>query len=361
MHWRRMFRNRDDVRALVKAIESSPIKQMNIMEVCGTHTMAIAEAGIKQLIPEGIRLVSGPGCPVCVTPSEKIDEAYYLSKNNDVIITTYGDMLRVPGSERGISLEMSRMEGADIKIVYSPMDALNIATKNPDRMVVFLGVGFETTAPASAAAILEAFEMGIDNFSVFSMHKTMENAMRSLLDSGETKVDGFLLPGHVSVILGVDGFKFLEDDYKVPGVISGFEPADILNAIYLLMRQKEEGISRIENEYTRLVSQRGNTAAFDTMNEVFEPCDDIWRGLGVIKSSGLKIREKFNRYDTEQRLDIIHSVHKGSSPCRCGDVLKGLIEPHDCPMFGNQCIPDSPIGPCMVSSEGSCAAAYKYR
>lgn len=360
MRWRRMFRSSEDVKNLAGLIGSSSIKQMNIMEVCGTHTMAIAEAGIKGLLPEGIRLVSGPGCPVCVTPSERIDEAYYLTKLKNVIITTYGDMLRVPGSRKDISLEAGRMEGGDIRIVYSPMDALDIAEDNPEKMVIFLGVGFETTAPATAAAILEAAERNIGNFAVFSMHKTMEPAMRALLDSGETKVDGFLLPGHVSVILGVEGFKFLEE-YHIPGVISGFEPADIMNAVFMLLRQRENGSFSIENEYTRIVGQKGNTCAYNAIMQVFEPCSDIWRGLGVIESSGLAIRDEYGRFDAQKRVEIKRADHIGNSPCRCGDVLKGLLDPAGCPLFGKECIPDSPVGPCMVSSEGSCAAAYKYR
>lgn len=361
MHYWNLFRCRDDVQKLLKLIKASYKGNINIMEVCGTHTMAIAESGIKQLLPGNIRLISGPGCPVCVTPSEKIDDVYQLSRGNKLIIATYGDMFRVPGSKRDISLEMSKMEGADIRMIYSSMDALNIAVENPDKEVVFLGIGFETTTPASSSAILEAYENKITNFSVYNMHKTIEPAIRTLLDSKEIRIDGFLLPGHVAIILGIQGFKFLEEEYCTPGVIAGFEPVDILNAIFMITRQIEKGCSNVENEYTRLVNYQGNISAISAINEVFEPCDDVWRGIGSIKSSGLRIKNKYKHYDAVYKFDIKPSKSVDDAHCRCGELLKGLIEPIECPLFGKDCTPDSPIGPCMVSSEGSCAAAYKYR
>lgn len=362
MLFRNMFRNREDAARLVDQIKSISLESVKIMEVCGTHTMAIAEAGIKDLLPPGVKLVSGPGCPVCVTPSGRIDDVCMLSREKNMIIATYGDMLRVPGTKRNISLEMSRMEGADIRVVYSPMDALNIAINNPQKQVIFLGVGFETTSPTAAVTVMEAFRENVSNFSILSMHKTIEPAMRALLDSGEVKVDAFLLPGHVAVILGTDGFRFIEEEYKIPGVISGFEPMDILKSILMILRQIESGSGRVENEYTRLVSKRGNSTAKQAVEEVFENCDDFWRGLGLIKSSGLKFREKYRRFDAESRIGMErHSGSGEASSCRCGDVIKGIIEPLECPLFGGSCIPDSPVGPCMVSSEGSCAAAYKYR
>lgn len=355
-----MFRDRNDVARLREALQLLNGKDINIMEVCGTHTMAIAKAGIKGMLPKNIRLISGPGCPVCVTPSERIDDVCCLSMNRNIIITTYGDMIRVPGTSKDISLEKSRMMGADIRMVYSSMDALQIAKENPDREVVFLGVGFETTAPAAAAVLMEAYEEKVDNFSMFSLHKTIEPAIRSLLESGEVRVDGFLLPGHVSVVLGQKGFMFLHQEYNIPGVISGFEPVDILDSLLMIVEEIYEGKSDIKNEYTRLVSYEGNIAAREAVSEVFEPCNDIWRGLGTIKSSGLGIRKKYQSFDAVKKFGIKLSNEMKSTPCKCGDVLKGLIEPQDCPMFGDQCIPDSPVGPCMVSSEGSCAAAYKY-
>lgn len=361
MHIWEKFRDRDDVQKLASAVRDLTKRNINIMEVCGTHTMAIARAGIRDMLPENIRLVSGPGCPVCVTPSERIDDIYRLSKNKNIIIATYGDMFRVPGTRKDISLERARMEGADIRMVYSSMDALDLAMDNPEREVAFLGIGFETTTPAAAAVILEAADKNVDNFSVFSLHKTMEPVMRFLLDSREVRVDGFLLPGHVSVMTGEKGFKFLEKEYHVPGVISGFEPADILNSVYLLAKLIINNESSIKNEYTRLVSYEGNSEARAAVNKVFEPCDDIWRGMGLIRDSGLCIREKYKKYDAVSKFNIKLTWESKKTPCRCGDVLKGLIEPEDCPLFGGECVPDSPVGPCMVSSEGSCAAAYKYR
>lgn len=360
MYYRDLFRNKEDVKRLAELIKSLKVKAVNIMEVCGTHTMAIASAGIKQLLPPGIKLISGPGCPVCVTPAERIDDIYRLSKIKNTIIATYGDMIKVPGTKKNISLERSRMEGGDVRIVYSSMDALQIAAENPQKEVVFLGIGFETTAPASAAAVKEASRRGIGNFSVFTLHKTVEPVIRSLLDSREVEIHGFLLPGHVAAIIGINGFKFIEDDYGVPGVISGFEPSDILKAIYMILRQIEQGCGKVENEYIRMVNTNGNEAALNIIREVFEPCDDIWRGLGIVKSSGLKIVDKYEQYDAVKKMGIRYTDYVKDNGCMCGEILMGKNEPMDCPLFGTSCTPDSPVGPCMVSSEGSCAAAYKY-
>lgn len=354
------FRDKQDVKNLIELIKSASVKQTNIMEVCGTHTMAIAQAGIRQMLPKNIRLISGPGCPVCVTPAERIDDICRLSRRKDVIITTYGDMVRVPGTRKYISLDRSRMEGADVRIVYSSMDALDIAADNPQSEVVFLGIGFETTAPASAAAIEAAECRGIGNFSVFSLHKTVEPVMRTLLESAEVRIDAFLLPGHVAVITGTKGFRFLRR-YRVPGVVSGFEPVDILKAVYMIVLQVESRRYEVENEYTRLVSEDGNLEAMEAMHQVFEPCPDIWRGLGLIPGSGMKIVEKYRRYDAVAKFGIELSGPVKVPACMCGDVLQGRIEPAECPLFGSGCTPDSPVGPCMVSAEGSCAAAYKYR
>lgn len=357
---RNEFGDRKDIKKLVNLIKNLDIQKINIMEVCGTHTMSIAAAGIKQLLPSNIRLISGPGCPVCVTPSERIDDVYNLSKRDNVIIATYGDMIRVPGTKKNISLERSRMEGADVRMVYSSMDALDIAADNPDKEVVFLGIGFETTAPAAAAVIKEAQDRNVKNFSVFSLHKRVEPVMRALLESNEVKIDGFMLPGHVAVITGVKGFEFLHE-YKVPGVVGGFEPLDILSTVYRLGMLIEEKSCSVENEYTRIVSYEGNVIAQGLISDVFKPCDDIWRGMGIIKNSGLEIKEKYSDFDASKRFNISFPQKLCVTPCRCGDVLKGLIEPEECPLFGTGCVPDSPVGPCMVSTEGSCAAAYKYR
>ena len=361
MRYGNEFRNRDDVKRLVELIKSSKSSNINIMEVCGTHTMSIAAAGIKQMLPPYIRLISGPGCPVCVTPSERIDDACSLSMNKDIIIATYGDMLRVPGTRKDISLERSRSRGADVRIVYSSMDALNIAVNNKSKEVVFLGIGFETTAPATSIAIIEAGNSNIKNFSVLCLHKTVEPVLRGLLESDEVKVDAFLLPGNVSVILGQKGFEFLQKDYKIPGVIAGFEPSDILKAIYMIMKQLESGSCELENEYTRLVSYEGNKTAQKAIYDVLEPYDDIWRGLGIIKASGLRIKDRYRQFDAGVKMNIKYTDEVKNTACMCGQVLKGVIESVECPLFGDECCPDSPVGPCMVSSEGSCAAAYKYR
>lgn len=354
------FWNKDDIKNIVALIKQNNTKKINIMEVCGTHTMAIASAGLKQLLPSNIKLISGPGCPVCVTPSERIDDVYRLSRRDNVIIVTYGDMIRVPGTKKNISLERSRMEGADVRMVYSAMDALDIAEDNSGREVVFLGIGFETTTPAAAAVIKEAAKRNIKNFSVFSLHKRVEPVMRAILESKEVNVDGFLLPGHVAVILGIKGFEFL-NEYKVPGVIGGFEPLDILSTIYTLEMLVENKKYSIENEYTRIVSYEGNKIAQELIDEVFKPCDDIWRGMGIIKGSGLEIRPEYEQYDASKKFGIGFPKKLSKTACRCGDVLKGLLDPEKCPLFGRECVPDSPVGPCMVSTEGSCAAAYKYR
>jgi hydrogenase expression/formation protein HypD len=354
------FRGKEDIKNLSLAIKASCPGNISIMEVCGTHTMAIAQAGLKQLLPQEMRMISGPGCPVCVTPAERINDICALSQDKKIIIATYGDMFRVPGTEKHISLENSRMKGADIRMVYSSMDALKIAENNRNREVVFLGIGFETTAPATAAAILEADRKNVNNFSVFSLHKTVEPVLRSLVTSGEVKIDGFLLPGHVGAVIGEDGFRFLENEYRMPSVISGFEPSDILKALHMIALQIRNARPRLENEYTRVVKPCGNTAALNAINEVFIPSEDIWRGMGHIKGSGLRIGSRFSQFDAVLKFNVQHTSRTIDSMCRCGDIIIGALEPQNCPLFGTACTPDSPTGPCMVSSEGTCAAAYKY-
>ena len=333
---------------------------INIMEVCGTHTMEIAKAGIKSLLPEDIRLVSGPGCPVCVTPPETIDACLRLSEVPGVIITSYGDMMRVPGSVRGDTLMKRKALGADVRVVYSAMDAVDIARENPDRQVVFLGVGFETSAPGTAAAIEAAAEEGIKNFSVFSMLKMLEPSVKALAADPEFNVQAFLVPGHVAVILGEEGTKFFERDIKLPSVISGFEAGDILRSIAMIIRQIKNGEARLENEYTSVVRPEGNTLALKTMEKVLIPRTDIWRGLGTVADSGYGIREEYKDYDAEKRFGIEIKELGIKTACRCGDVIRGKLDPKECPMFGTICVPEDPEGPCMVSSEGACAAAYKY-
>ena len=330
-----------------------------LMEVCGTHTMAIAGAGIRSLLPENVKLLSGPGCPVCVTPAEVIDAVLALAMEKNLILASYGDMIRVPGSTPGDSLQRRRALGADVRVCYSPMDALDIAEANPAKEVVFLGVGFETTAPGTAAAVLSAAERGLRNFSVWSMLKTVEPALRALMAMEGFNVQGFLCPGHVATILGEEGFRFLPREYGMPAVISGFEPEDILLAIYRLLRQIADGAPKVENEYTRAVRPEGNPLAKAVMAECFTPRRDLWRGLGEIPQSGLGLREELAAFDAEKKFGV-EIPGPAKTACRCGEVITGRMDPTGCPLFGSRCTPEDPVGPCMVSSEGACAAWYKY-
>ena len=341
----------------VAALDPGPAR---LIEVCGTHTMAIARSGIKSMLPEDVRLLSGPGCPVCVTPPELIDAALELAMEKDIVIATYGDMLRVPGSRRGDSLLRRRALGARVEIVYSPVDAVELAKARPEKQVVFLGVGFETTAPGTAAAVLTAREQGVRNFSLWSMLKTVEPALRALMAQEDLRVQGFICPGHVATIIGERGFRFLPEEYAMPAVIAGFEPEDILLAIYKLLRQIKDKEPRLENAYKRAVSPEGNRLAQEMLGRCFTPREDTWRGLGRIPDSGLGLREELADLDAERRFQISLLPPK-PSPCRCGQVISGRLSPEDCPMFGGPCTPEDPVGPCMVSTEGACAAAYKYQ
>lgn len=329
---------------------------IRLMEVCGTHTMAIAKAGLKALLPEGVELLSGPGCPVCVTPPETIDAVLELAMRPDVIISTYGDMVRVPGSVPGDNLARRRALGAKVDVVYSPIDAIDTAKKNPDREIVFLGVGFETTAPGTAASVLSARDENVGNFSVMSMLKVCEPAIKALTASPGFSVDGFLLPGHVATIIGQKGFEYL----TLPGVIGGFEPGDIVRALKDLLGMIKNGESRVMNDYERAVSYEGNRRAQAAMEACFEKTEDGWRGLGSIPESGLRLKDEFSDFDAWKKFGIAHKAQTGATACRCGDVICGRIGPHDCPLFGKRCVPEDPVGPCMVSSEGACAAEYKY-
>ena len=345
---------------LLREMQTLVPGEIRLMEVCGTHTMSIAEAGIKSMLPKEVKLLSGPGCPVCVTPPQVIDAVLELSTEKDVIVTSYGDMLRVPGSKAGDSLLRRKALGARVETVYSPVDAVELALHNPDKQVVFLGVGFETTAPGTAAAVLIAQEKGAKNFSVWSMLKLVEPALRALIAMDGFNVDGFLCPGHVATIIGADGFGFLPQEYKLPAVIAGFEPEDILLAVYRLVKQLAEKSPRLENEYTRAVSQEGNRLAQKILAQCFEPRFDIWRGLGGIEASGLGLREELKEFDAERRFRIKYASSEPPTACRCGEVITGRLSPERCPMFGKACTPEDPVGPCMVSSEGACAAAWKY-
>ena len=350
-----------DAQRVLRAIEALPLGEVRLMEVCGTHTMAIAKSGLRSMLPANVKLLSGPGCPVCVTPGEVIDAVLELAMQPDLIITTYGDMVRVPGSTPGDNLSRRRAMGARVEVVYSPVDAVKLAKENPDKEVVFLGVGFETTAPGTAAAVLTAKEQGVGNFSLFSMLKTVEPALRALIASEGFNVQGFLCPGHVATILGEEGFRFLPEEYGLPAVISGFEGEDILLSVYLLLRQLADQKPRVQNEYERAVAPQGNPLARAMMEKCFIPRRDIWRGLGEIEASGLKLREELSAFDAEKKFSIRIPEAKSVTACRCGEVITGRITPTQCPLFSRRCTPEDPVGPCMVSSEGACAAAYKYQ
>lgn len=333
-------------------------KPVRLMEVCGTHTVAIFRAGIRQLLPAKVDLVSGPGCPVCVTPADYMDRAIAYARREDVILTTFGDMLKVPGSQS--SLGEAKAAGADIRIIYSPLESLAIAAANPGKKIIFLAVGFETTTPTAAATVLQAAEQKLTNFFVFSAHKLVPPALRTLLDDPAVKVDGFILPGHVCVVTGTDPFGFLPQEYAMPGVVCGFEPLDILQTVYMLARQIQSGIPAVENAYGRVVKTEGNPTAQRLVAEVYEPADADWRGIGLIQNSGLQVREKYRAFDAAAALPLHLEKCAKQTACRCGEVLRGIVKPHDCRLFGTACVPEHPVGACMVSVEGACAAWYKY-
>jgi hydrogenase expression/formation protein HypD len=333
-------------------------RPLRLMEVCGTHTVAIFRQGIRDVIPKELSLTSGPGCPVCVTPIGDVDAAISLSKMEGVILTTFGDMMRVPGS--GLSLDDARAEGADVRIVYSPLDALKLASAEKGRKVVFFATGFETTSPLIAATIFDAERKGIRNFYIYSAHKLVPPALRALLDSPDVLVDGFILPGHVSTIIGKGPYGFIADSYRKPAVITGFEAIDIIEAIFMLLNQIAHGRSEVENQYVEIVRDEGNPKALMMIDRFFVPVDAYWRGIGTIPKSGLDLREEFSMFDARK---VFHpEVCDQPEPpgCSCGDVLRGVKTPPECPMFGAACTPEAPVGACMVSTEGSCAAYYKY-
>jgi len=333
-------------------------KKINIMEVCGTHTMAIGKYGIRKVMPENINLISGPGCPVCVTPSNYMDKAIELSKIKDVILTTFGDMMKVPGSYS--SLERERSKGSKIFVVYSPFDALQIAEKNKSKKIIFLSVGFETTTPSIAQTLKIAKAKKIENFFILCGNKIMPPTMEFLLKEKDTEIDGFICPGHVSTVIGTEPYKKIVEKYNIPCVISGFEPVDILYTIYLILKCIIEGKAEVINEYKRTVREKGNPKAREVINEVFDLCDTEWRGIGLIENSGFKLKEEFSQFDAERKFKINITYSKEKTGCICGEILKGKKKPFDCPLFEKVCNPENPLGPCMVSSEGTCAAYYKY-
>ncbi|MBN2183355.1 MAG: hydrogenase formation protein HypD [Sedimentisphaerales bacterium] len=332
-------------------------RQINIMEVCGTHTVSIFRSGIRSTLPEGLRLLSGPGCPVCVTDQSYIDIVLQLADRDDCIIATYGDMIRVPGKNGSLETKQTK---ANTKVVLSSEDALQLAKDNPGKNVVFVAVGFETTAPATAVVVKEAAVESIDNFTILSGHKLVVPAMKALLSGKNHNIDAFLCPGHVSAIIGSGAFVPIVEDFKRPCVVAGFEPLQIIEALAEICRQLSAGIAELKSLYGAVVTGQGNIVAQNIIDECFEPADGYWRGLGKIEKSTLKLKESFSRFDAFKRFNIAEIPGEETSGCRCGEVLCGLIEPPDCSLFGKNCTPLKPIGPCMVSSEGACAAWFKY-
>ncbi len=351
------LKDRDLLRGLAERLRNMDAPPATLMEVCGTHTVAIARHGLRQALPEGVRLISGPGCPVCVTPQEQIDLFIALGQVEGVTLATFGDMVRVPGTLK--SLEEARAEGADMLVVYSPMDAVEMAARHPEKQVVFFGIGFETTAPAVALVILDAQRRALANFSVLCAHKLIPPAMMALLDS-EVRVDGFICPGHVSVVIGSDAYLPVAARGK-PCVVTGFEPVDVLAACQMLLRQLAQGRSEVEVEYRRAVRAEGNPKAQELLAMVFRVADARWRGLGMIPGSGYELADEFAGFDAEKRFEIERPESVEPTGCRCGDVLRGAIDPPECPLFGDTCTPRRPVGSCMVSTEGACQAWYRYR
>lgn len=352
------FKDPKLARGLIETIHRLAPEHATLMEVCGTHTVAIARNGIRDLMPEGLRLASGPGCPVCVTCNRDIDTVIALARIPNVTITTFGDMTRVPGSTSSLLAEQAA--GRSVEIVYSPLDALAFAKAHPEREVVFVGVGFETTTPLVAMAIKRAKAMGLSNFTVFAAHKNMPGALELLVGDPTLELDALILPGHVSTIIGAEPYRFLAEKYGIPGVITGFEPVDVLQGIAMLVRQLHEGRAEIEIAYARGVMPEGNPVALAAIDEVFETCTATWRGLGDIPGSGYRIRDEFANFDAVRRFEPDVEPTCDPKGCRCGDVLRARIAPNECPLFRTVCTPENPVGPCMVSSEGSCAAYYRY-
>jgi len=352
------YRDAEIGRKLLARIRQRSTRPARLMEFCGGHTVGIAKHGIRQLLPETIEMLSGPGCPVCVTANADLDKAIALARLPDVIVTTFGDMVKVPASRS--SLQQVRAEGGDVRIVYSTQDALDIARDNPSKSTVFIAVGFETTAPTVAASVLQAGQQGIDNYFVLSQHKLCPPVMKALLDSGEVKLDGIICPGHVSAVIGSRPYEFIPRDYGVACVVSGFEPLDILHCVDMLVAQIENGEPRVEIAYRRGVKPEGNQVALELLYRVFEVCDGNWRGIGAVPDSGLRLRSEYQQYDAERVFEIEPGEPVETRGCICGDILRGVKTPLDCSLFRVVCNPENPVGPCMVSSEGSCSACYQY-
>lgn len=348
-----------EIRALVEKLQAGRDRPLQIMEVCGGHTHAIFRYGIETMLPDEIELVHGPGCPVCVLPMGRVDDCVALAEIPNVIFTTFGDAMRVPGSKK--SLLQAKSEGADVRMVYSPLDALQLAKDNPGKEVVFFGLGFETTMPSTAMTVLQAEAEGVENFSLFCNHITIIPTVKAILDSPELQLDGFLGPGHVSMVIGNASYNFIAEQYGKPLVVAGFEPLDVLHAIWMVLKQIDEGRSEVENQYARVVPDDGNAVALNAIGRVFELREFFeWRGLGSIDHSGVRIREEYARFDAERKFAIQSIKIADPKSCQCGEVLKGVIKPWECKVFGGACTPETPLGALMVSSEGACAAYYQY-
>ncbi len=348
-----------EIRALVDRIEITKTRPLFIMEVCGGHTHAIFRYGVETMLPDEIELVHGPGCPVCVLPMGRVDDCIALAETPGVIFTTFGDAMRVPGSKK--SLLQARADGCDVRMVYSPLDALALAKDNPDKQVVFFALGFETTMPSTALTVLQAEKEGVENFSLFCNHITIIPTIKAILDSPDLNLDGFLGPGHVSMVIGSSSYQFIAEHYQRPWVIAGFEPLDVLHGIWMVLKQIAEGRTEIENQYNRVVPDGGNPVALDAIGKVFEVREFFeWRGLGSIDHSGVRVREEYARYDAERNFAVPALTIADPKSCQCGEVLKGVIKPWDCKVFGSECTPETPLGSLMVSSEGACAAYYQF-
>ena len=345
-------------RALINQIQHTARRRWTLMEVCGGQTHTIVKQGLDELLGESVEMIHGPGCPVCVTPLEQIDRALALAARPEILFTSFGDMLRVPGSE--CDLLQVRARGGQVRVVYSPLDAVALARKHPDREIVFFAVGFETTAPANAMAVWRAAQLGLRNFSMLVSHVTVPPAMTAILDAPDNRVQAFLAAGHVCTIMGWTEYEPIAARYRVPIIVTGFEPLDILEGIYLAVRQLEAGRYEVENQYVRSVRREGTVPARNLVERVFRVVDRQWRGIGTIPMSGLALREEFEAYDAELRFGVTGIVASEPTECRAGDVLRGLLKPFECPMFGNRCTPASPLGAPMVSSEGACAAYFNY-
>ncbi len=355
------FRDADKAMALSAQIAAlcEPGRHYKFMEVCGGHTHTIYKHGLEDYLPDTVQLVHGPGCPVCVIPMGRVDDAIAIAEEDDVIMTSFGDMMRVPGG-RGSFFD-SNAAGADIRMVYSPLDALRIAKTNPDRDVIFMAIGFETTAPSTALTLKRAKSEGVPNFFCMCNHVTIVPPLRALLDSPDLRLDGFIGPGHVSTVVGARPFEFIPADYGKPVAIAGFEPLDVLQAIHMVLRQLEDGRCEVENQYTRVVPYEGNRRALEVLAEVFELRPHFeWRGMGFISQSGLRLSDAYADWDAERRFNVPGVRVADPKACQCGEVLKGVIKPFECKVFGTACTPERPIGTCMVSSEGACAAYYNY-